>query len=116
MVRFVIRPDGNAGAPQVIVDDHPQYGSRVRHADECLARDVLWIDRLERSEAGIGGQHEHERCLGYKLECQTGCLCFWSEERHVELAPHESPRELWGILAGDGDFYIGEFVPQDADR
>jgi xylulose-5-phosphate/fructose-6-phosphate phosphoketolase len=73
-------------------DDHPQYGSRVRHADECLARDVLWIDRLERSEAVIGGQHEHERFLGYKLERQTGCLCFWSEERHVELAPHKSPK------------------------
>src|SRR6266849_4835584 len=116
MVRFVIRFDVNTGPPQVIVDDRPRYGSRARHADECLARDFSWIDRIMRSEAMIDWQHGDERFLGYELEYQIGCLCFPSEERHVELAPHQSRREVRGILAGDGDLYIGELVPKDADR
>src|SRR6266481_5365227 len=105
MVHFVIRFDVNAGPLQILVDDHPQYWSRVRHADECLARDVSWIDRLIRSEAVITWQHDLERFLGDELEHQIGGLRFWSEERHVELAPHESTREVRGILAGNGDLY-----------
>jgi hypothetical protein len=115
MVRFVIRPDVNAGPPEVIIDDPPRYGSRVRHADECLAHDVLWIDCLMRSEAVIAWQHDHERFLGYELEHQISCLCFRSEESHVELAPHKSTREVRGILARNGDLYIGEFIPKDVE-
>src|SRR5438067_6514992 len=115
MVHFVIRLDVNAGPLQILVDDHPQYWSRIRHADECLAGDVLWIDRLMRSEAVIAWQYDHERFLGQELERQTGCLRFWSEEGYVELAPHKSTREVRRILAGDDDLYIGELVSKEAD-
>jgi hypothetical protein len=50
------------------------------------------------------------------LNNQIGCPCFSSEERHVQLAPHKSIREVGRILAGDGDLDIGEFVPKEADR
>src|SRR6266498_1017538 len=116
MIRFVIRPDVNAGPPQVIVDNPPRYGSRVRHADECLAHDGLWVDRLMRSEAVIAWQHDDEGFRGNDFEHQIGCPCFWSEERHVELTPDKSIREVGRILARDGDLDIGEFVPQDVDR
>src|SRR2546428_6839088 len=103
MVHFVIRFDVNAGPPQVIVDDHPQYWSRIRHADEFLARDVLWIDRLVRSEAVIAWEYDHERFLGYGLEHQTGCLRFWSEESRGGLAPPKSTLRVPGTPAGRRD-------------
>src|SRR5439155_27370451 len=49
------------------------------------------------------------------LEHQIGRLRFSSEESDVELAPHESTREVRGILAGDGDLYIGELVSKEAE-
>jgi hypothetical protein len=48
-------------------------------------------------------QYDHERFLRYELE-------HWSEESHVELAPHKSTCEVRRILAGDGDLYVGEFA------
>ena len=41
-------------------------------------------------------------------------MCFRSEKGHVELAPHESRREVGGILAHDGDFDVGQLVSKDA--
>ena len=41
-------------------------------------------------------------------------MCFRSEKGHVELAPHESRREVGGILAQDGDFDVGQLVSKDA--
>src|SRR5438552_7451066 len=116
MARFVVRLDVNAGPPQIVVDDHPQYRSVRRHADECLTHEISWIDRLARSEAVIAWHHDHERFLGDELEHQIGGLCLWSEERHVELAPHESGREIGGILAGDGDLDTRELLSKKADR
>src|SRR5258706_6626540 len=69
-----------------------------------------------RSEAVIAWHHDHERFLGDDLEHQIGRLSFWSEEGHVELAPHQSTREIRGILAGDGDLNIREFLSKEADR
>src|SRR5437773_11098815 len=103
MARFVVRLDVNAGPPQIVVDDHPQYRSVRRYADECLTHEISWIDRLVRSEAVIAWHHDHERFLGDELEIQIGCLCLRSEEGHVELASHQSTREIRGILAGDRD-------------
>src|SRR5437879_2595417 len=116
MVRFVIRPDVNTGPPQVIVDDLPRYRSRVRHGDEGLAHDVLWIDHLVRSEAVIAWQHDDEGFRCDDLEHQISCPCFSSEERHVELASDKSIREVGRILAGDGDLDIGELVPKEPDH
>src|SRR5439155_14227572 len=52
---------------------------------------------------------------GEEHEDQIGCLRFWSEESHLELAHHQTAREVQGILDGDGDLYIGEFVSKEAD-
>src|SRR2546428_11090026 len=109
MVHFVVRFDVNAGPPQVIVDDHPQYWSRIRHADECLARDVVWIDRLMRSEAEIAWLYDHAQVPGEEVEHQIGFPPFSLEENHVELAPHPSTREVRGILARGGALSTGEF-------
>src|SRR2546425_3457736 len=116
MVRLVIRLDVNAGAPQVIVNDLSPHGSRVRHGNECLAHDVMWIDRLVRSEAVIAWQHHDERFRSDEFEYQIGRPYFSSEERHVELAPDQSIREVGRILARDGDLDTGEFVPKKPDR
>src|SRR5438034_1999645 len=61
MIRFVIRPDVNTGPAQVIVDDLPRYRSRVRHGDEGLAHDVLWIDHrlASRSEEHTSELQSH---------------------------------------------------------
>src|SRR5882762_5633446 len=40
------RRDIDSGALQVLVDDRPQYGSRVRHNHECLAHQILRTDAL----------------------------------------------------------------------
>src|SRR5437870_2605708 len=87
MVHFVIRFDLNAGPPQVIVDDHPQYWSRIRHADECLARDVLWIDRLMRSEApcrfaGSLDLSQRQSCMVEKDPTRGGQLDASSTANH----------------------------------
>src|SRR3989454_4900447 len=116
MVCLVIRLDVNAGAPQVLVNDLSPNGSRVRHGNECLAHHVMWIDRLIRSEAVIAWQHHDERFRGDEFEYQIGRPYFSSEERHVELAPDKSIREVGRILARDGDLDIGEFVPKKPDR
>src|SRR5258705_2700320 len=76
----------------------------------------MWIDRLRRSEAVIAGQHDDERLRGDDPEHKIGCPCFSSEERHVELAPDKSLREVGRILARDGDLDIGEFVAKKPDR
>src|SRR4029450_13431575 len=98
MVRLVTRPDVNAGPPQVVVDDRPRYWSGVRHGDEGLAHDVLWVDHLVRSKAVIARQHGDEAFRGDDLEHQITCPCFSSQERHVELALDESIREVGRIL------------------
>src|SRR5207249_1997233 len=90
--------------------------SRVRHGDEGLAHDVLWIDHLVRSEAVIAWQHDDEGFRCDDLEHQISCPCFSSEERHVELASDKSICEIGRILAGDGDLDIGELVPKEPDR
>src|SRR4029453_17129878 len=115
MGRLVIRLDVNAGAPQVIVNDLSPHGSCVRHGNECLADHVMGIDRLIRSETMIAGQHDDERFRGDEFEYQIGPY-FSSEERHVELAPDKSLREVGRILARDGDLDTGELVPKKADR
>src|SRR5439155_13292261 len=69
-----------------------------------------------RSEAVIAWQHHDERFRGDELEHQIGRPCFSAEERHVELAPDKSIREVGRILARDGDLDTWELAPKKPDR
>jgi len=65
-----------------------------------------------RSEAADRWAHTTNGSVA-RLEHQIGRPCS-PEERHVELAPDKSIREVGRILARDGDLDIGEFVPAEA--
>src|SRR5215469_239973 len=56
MVRLVSGRDIDSGPLQVIIDDSPQYRSRVGHRHEGLAHQFAWTDGFERRERVVARQ------------------------------------------------------------
>src|SRR5260370_195164 len=76
------RRDIDCGALQVLVDDRPQYGSRVRHNHECLAHQILRTDGFEGCETVVTGQNHHQGLLDKNTVRQL---------RHTSLPPKKRP-------------------------
>ena len=62
----------------------------------------------------IARHGDDERLLEDDPVIQLGHLRLGTHKGQVELPPHQTLRKLGGILAGDRDLDMGQFVPKDA--
>src|ERR1700757_744687 len=91
----------DSGALQVLVDDRPQYRSRVRHNHECLAPQVLWTDSFERRETVITRQDHHQWLLDKNTVSQLWHTSLPSEKGHIDFSFRQAVRKQRGVLARD---------------
>src|SRR6267143_4669608 len=95
VVRLVVWRDIDSGALQVIVDDHTQYRSRVRHGHECLAHQIPRTDGLERSETVVTRQDHHQRLLDERTERQLRHALFTSKKSCIPCPFRDFQKSLF---------------------
>jgi hypothetical protein len=98
MVRLVSWRDIDSGPLQVIVDDHTQYRSRVRHGHECLAYEIPRTDCFERSETVVTGQDYHQGLFDEKTERQVWHPSFPSKKSCIDCSLQKCIREQRRVL------------------
>src|SRR6202171_4511175 len=113
MVRLVSWRDIDSGPLQVIVDDHTQYWSGVRHGHECLAYQIPRTDGFERSETVVARQDHHQWLFDEKAERQVWHPSFPSKKSCIDCSLHKCTREQRRVLTRYHHVDVRQFVVQD---
>src|SRR4029077_16435853 len=113
MVRLMSWRDIDSGPLEVIVDDHTQYRSRVRHNHKCLAHQIPRTDGFERSEMVVIRQDHHQRLLDEKTERQPWETSFPSKKSCVDFSFRKAVRKQRGVLTQYHHVDVRQFGGQD---
>src|SRR5260370_16611903 len=113
MVRLVSWRDIDSGPLQVIVDDHTQHWSRVRHRHECLTRKICRINGFELSKTVVARQDHNQGLFDEKTKYYAWRLLFPSKKSCIDSSLHKGARELRRVLTRNHHVDVREFVVQD---
>src|SRR5260370_9729578 len=108
----MLRRDIDSGALQVIVDDHTQYRSRVRHGYECLAHQIPRTDGLERSETVVTRQDHNQGLLDEKTKRQLWHSSFPPKKVRIDFSFPQAVRNQRPIVTRYHPLDVRHLAPQ----